>query len=646
MAVSYMGQRNGVSNTSVTWNHNQDFSRDTRLTARLNWVQNTLVQRATTVNPVAANATIRSQLNYQTKLGPASINLGGGRVQYPGRTQVDMDFPSLNVTTGTLEAGPVAWTPSLRLAVSSQQRIDQGLQFPYVYDRRAGGGVDSTRFNAGRRNTQLSFETPIKIFDFQWNNTIAFNEQFRDFPEERLVVGVRDTSQRATRIYARTFEGNLDWTTSFNLPRFLQGTWNLAPSVTVANVDPASGLFVRTERSGGQWVRQSKRLSYALSAAPTLYAMLPGIGPVAKLRHSISPAISYSYSPAASVDDEYLAALGRSRVGYLGALAQNRVSLNLATNLEAKLRSESDSAPESGRKIKLLSLNFSPLTYDFVRADTTGNGFTDRTFSISGRTDLLPGLDFRTSYDLFQGDPMSDTATFKPFRADVGVSFALNGKSGIFVLLGRLLGRRGELEAADSSGQVPSARQDVDRTARQMNAAGGGAMRGMQMALPAGEGWNLSIQYNATRQRPPRGGTQILNDPVRLCEPQKAFGLLAYDQCVFNAQNAPAAGLTSGQSAIGAPVFLQPPTQNITANTSFTLTPNWSVQWSTQYDVVRARFASQQVGLQRQLHDWNAVFSVSQTPNGNFAFNFFIALKAQPELKFNYDRQTFRGSSF
>ena len=646
MAVSYMGQRNGVSNTSITWNHNQDFSRDTRLTARLNWVQNTLVQRATTVNPVAANATIRSQLNYQTKIGPASINLGGGRVQYPGRTQVDMEFPSLNVTTGTLEAGPVSWTPSLRLAVSTQQRIDQGLQFPFVYNGRPGGGVDSARFNAGRRSTQLSFDTPLKIFDFQWTNSIAFTEQLRDFPEERLIVGVRDTSQRTTRIFARTFESNLDWTTAFNLPRFFQGTWNLSPSVTVANVDPASGLFVRTERSGGQWVMQSKRLSYAVSASPTLYAMLPGLGPVARLRHSISPAISYSYSPAASVTDDYLAALGRSRVGYLGALAQNRVSLNLATNLEAKLRADNDSAPESGRKIKLLSVNFSPLTYDFVRADTTGNGFTDRTFAISARTDLLPGLDFRTSYDLFQGDPMSDTATFKPFRADLGVSFALNGKSGIFVLLGRLLGRRGELEAADSSGQVPSARQDVDRTARQMNAAGGGAMRGMQMALPAGEGWNLSIQYNATRQRPPRGGTQILNDPVRLCEPQKAFGLLAYDQCVYNAQNAPAAGLTSGQSAIGAPVFLQPPTQNVTANTSFTLTPNWSVQWSTQYDVVRARFASQQVGLQRQLHDWNAVFSVSQTPNGNFAFNFFMALKAQPELKFNYDRQTYRGSSF
>jgi len=601
-----------------------------------------------------SNATIRSQLNYQTKVGPASINLGGGRVQYPGRTQVDMEFPSLNVTTGTLEAGPVAWTPSLRLGVSTQQRIDQGIQFPFVYNPRAGGGVDSARFNAGRRSTQLSFETPIKIFDFQWSNSISLTEQLRDFPEERLIVGVRDTSQRATRIFARTFETNVDWTTSFNLPRFFQGSWNVSPSVTVANVDPASGLFVRTERSGGRWVRQSKRLSYAVSASPTLYALLPGLGPVAALRHSVTPAVSFSYSPAASVSDEYLAALGRSRVGYLGALAQNRVSLNLATNLEAKLRTraEADSGGgeggggEAGRKIKLLSLNFSPLTYDFVRADTTGNGFTDRTFAISARTDLLPGLDFRASYDLFQGDPMSDTATFSPYRTDVGVNFALNGKSGIFVLLGRLFGRRGELEAADSSGQVPSARQDVDRTMRQMNAAGGGAMRGMQMALPSGEGWNLSIQYNATRQRPPRGGTLILNDPVRLCEPQKAFGILAYDQCVFNAQSAPAAGLTSGQSAIGAPVFLQPPTQNITANTSFSLTPNWSAQWSTQYDVVRARFASQQVGLQRAMHDWNAVFSVSQTPNGNFAFNFFIALKAQPELKFNYDRQTLRGSSF
>lgn len=650
VAMSYMALRNGTSNASWTVNHNQDFSRDTKLTARLNWVQNTQIQRNTTVNPVAANATIRSQLNYQTKIGPAQINVGGSRVQYPGRSQVDMDFPSLNVTTGTLEAGNVSWTPSLRLAISGQSKIDQGLQFPFVYNPRQGGGIDSSRFNASRRNMQLQFETPIKLWDFQWQNSFTVNDQFRDYPEQREIVGVRDTSQRTTRVFARTYETNIDWNTSFNLPRFFQGTWNLSPSISVANVDQG-GLFVRTERSGGRFVSQAKRLSYALSASPTLYATIPGIGPISKLRHSITPGVSYSYSPAKQVSDDYLSAIGRTRVGYLGALAQNRVALNLSTNLEAKLPSASDSTEESARKIKLLSLNFSSLTYDFVRADSTGNGFSDRTFSVNGRTDLLPGLDFRTSYELFQGDPLSDTATFSPYRTEFGVTFSLNQKSGVFGLIGRLLGRDSEI-GTDSVGAPggPGAslgEQNIAQQTRQMNAAGGGAMRGTQMSLPSSaEGWNLNLQYNAARQRPPRGGTQIANDPATLCEAQRPLGLFAYDNCILNAQSAPATGLTTGQSAIGAPIFIQPPTQNVSATMSFGITRNWSAQWSTQYDVERARFASQQLGLQRALHDWNAVFAFSQTPNGNFAFNFFIALKAQPELKFNYDRQTFRSSNF
>ena len=646
-AVSYMALRNGTTNASWTWNHNHDFSRNTKLTARLNWVQNTQIQRNTTVNPMAANATIRSQLNYQTKIGPASINVGGSRVQYPGRPQVDMDFPQLNVTTGTLEAGPVAWTPSLRLAISGASNIDQGLQFPFVYNPRAGGGVDSARFNASRRNMQLGFETPIKLWDFQWQNSFTVTEQFRDYPEQREIVGVRDTSQRAIRVFARTFETSVDWNTSFNLPRFFQGTWNLSPSISVQNIDQG-GLFVRTERSGGRWVSQGKRLNYALSASPTLYAMIPGLGPVSRLRHSITPGIGWSYSPAASVSDEFLQAIGRTRVGYLGALAQNRVSLNLATNLEAKLRAAADSEPDQGRKIKLLSLNFSPLSWDFVRADSTGNGFTDKMFAIGARTDLLPGLDFRMSYDLFQGDPASDTATFSPYRTDMGVTFSLNGQSAIFGFLGRLLGKSAVIDSASTAPRQSQSQQNMMQQTRSMNAAGGGAMRGMQMSLPeSGQGWNLSLQYNAARQRAPRGNGLIIEaDPAKLCEAFRTQGIAAYERCFLTAQTSPPTGLGTGQSAIGAPFVRQPPVQSVNANMSFGITRNWSAQWTTQYDVERARFSSQQIGLQRQLHDWNAVFSFSQTPSGNFAFNFFIALKAQPDLKFNYDRQTFRSSNF
>jgi hypothetical protein len=684
-ALSYMSQANGTTNAAVTWNHNQDFSKETKLTARINFVQNTLVQRATQINPIAANATIRSQLNYQTRIGPASINTGGSRVQYPGRSQVDLDFPSLNVTTGTLGNDFISWTPSLRFNIAQQSKIDQGLQFPFVYSQNSAGGLDSARFRAGRRNMQFGFDTPLKLGDFQWVNSFNITERYNDYPEQRELVGVRDTSVRSTRVFARTFETNIDWTTSFNLPRFFQGSWNVSPSVTVANVDPASGLFVRTERSGGQYVSQSKRLQYGVSASPTVYGFFPGVGPVSRFRHTISPSISYSYSPHQEVSDAYLEALGRTRVGYLGSQVQNRVALGLSTNIEAKLRdrprdpsalplSPADSAAaalqgtpgagaaagtstgsllegEGGRKIKLLSLNFSSLSYDFARADTTGVGFVDPNFTISGNTDLLPGLDFRMSYSLFQGDPVSDTAVFKPFRTDVGLSFNLNGKSGIFGLFSRLIGRQATIEtpSTDPSRMQTESEANVARQSRQANAAGGGSMRGTQISLPSGQGWNLSLQYNAARQRAPVGGTQIINDPTTQCEGLRASGLAAYDLCAQNALNSPATGLNPpgyGGFSIGAPVFISPPVQNVTSALSFNITENWAAQWSTQYDVTRARFSSQQIGLQRSLHDWNAVFSFTQAPNGNFAFNFFIALKAQPDLKFNYDRQTYRSSSF
>ncbi len=53
-------------------------------------------------------------------------------------------------------------------------------------------------------------------------------------------------------------------------------------------------------------------------------------------------------------------------------------------------------------------------------------------------------------------------------------------------------------------------------------------------------------------------------------------------------------------------------------------------------------FASQIVSLQRELHDWRAIFGFTQSPNGNFAFHFTIALKAEPDIKFDYNRATVR----
>ena len=50
------------------------------------------------------------------------------------------------------------------------------------------------------------------------------------------------------------------------------------------------------------------------------------------------------------------------------------------------------------------------------------------------------------------------------------------------------------------------------------------------------------------------------------------------------------------------------------------------------------------MSLQRDLHDWRAIFAFTQAANGNFALSFFVALKAEPDLKFDYRRQSYRGA--
>ena len=81
---------------------------------------------------------------------------------------------------------------------------------------------------------------------------------------------------------------------------------------------------------------------------------------------------------------------------------------------------------------------------------------------------------------------------------------------------------------------------------------------------------------------------------------------------------------------------------NVQFNTSFNLTEKWSASWQTNYDLELQQFGSQTISLSRDLHDWRAVFGFTQAPNGNFAFTFYIALKAEQDVKFNYNRNDYR----
>jgi hypothetical protein len=635
--------RDGSSNTGVSWGHQQAFSQSTSFSANVNYVTNTRIQRNTAFNPAAVLATISSQANYQTKIGAAALSLGGTRTQYPGRSEVAQSFPNFSITVPTLQLGPwIDWTPGFNFQTDQRFNIDQTGDFTYRYLLNPDGTADSVLRKRDTRNTSSSFSTPLKIGGFSWSNSFSMIDQEADAPQIIVVVDPNDSSNKSSRVFAKTFSTQLDWQTGITLPSFLQGSFKISPSVTFQNVD-SRAFWVRTEQSGGRFVHQNKRAVVGLTASPTLFALFPGFGSVTRFRHSITPVLSYNYAPSADISTEFLRALNMSKQGYLGALAQNRVTLGLSHSLEAKLRTTDTSSTVEPKKIRILAMNFSPLSYDFERArQTHRSGFVTDNITSDFTSDLLPSFRASVGYSLYQGDIMSDSARFKPFRTRIDASFTMNSQSGIFGALSRVFGRavpqrNPQIERVEASPDDALANRVASTPVAGISA------RDRQYGVPTTEGWQATLTYSSTRQRPPTGDANVIEeDPTRLCLPFQANPII-YQQCIDQqaALGNPGGSELPGITA-GGQFFRTQPRDNLQSQMSFHLTPKWSGSWVTNYDFQAKKFGSHQVSLQRELHDWRAIFAFTQAPNGNFAFNFFIALNAEPDLKFNYDKQTYR----
>ncbi|HTA74862.1 MAG TPA: hypothetical protein VK733_11340 [Gemmatimonadaceae bacterium] len=662
LAANYRTQQDGSTNTAIYWNHRQDFSLHSHLQLNINYVTSTVVQQNSYLNPYAALANINSQLNYQQDVGPASMSLGGTQTQYPGQTRLDRTFPTLSITSKPVSAGTwLTWSPSFSATNAQSYGLDQPGDFAYLYGVTQEGQLDSTLRNRDTRNSSASFDTPLKIFGFNWRNSFRVRDQYNNYPVNDVIyvptkIDGRDTTVSTTRTYRTSYATALDWDTGIDLPSLLQGSWNIVPSVSVVNADGQAPFLQRTELSGDSWVSQGKNLVYGLSVSPTFFGLFPGVFGISRFRHSITTTLTFDYASAAHTSTAFLLANGQNPVGYLGNLAQESATLGLSTNIEAKFRDGPDTAPDNGTKIKLLSLNFDPITWDFARAAATHHtGLTNTSFGYDVRTDLIPGLDFRESYSLFQGNPESDTAVFKPFLTSISASVSFGANSHILDPFKKLLGIKVDQKKADSlAGRDPFFQQQ----AQAGHVAGQGAQYS-QYSIPTigASGWNVSLTFTENQQRPLVGDTSgaIAYNPALICAQFQATNPTLYAVCVYQKQHSIASSdtslISSGYNCTtqACPPVVVPPQSSLAASLAFSLTPRWSAQWQTTYDFTRHNFASQVVTLQRDLHDWKAVFSFTQSPTGSFGFTFFVALKAEPALKFNYDRTSYRappGSGF
>ena len=228
---------------------------------------------------------------------------------------------------------------------------------------------------------------------------------------------------------------------------------------------------------------------------------------------------------------------------------------------------------------------------------------------------------------------MSDTARFKPFREAIDASFTVNAQSGIWGAFNRIFGRA-----------VPPTHPQIERVEASPDDAltnrvasmpvAGISSRNSQLSVPETRGWQATLTYSSTRQRPPTGdATVIEEDPTLLCL-QYQTNPIVYQRCIEEQSANSNGGTGITRTTSGGPFIRTPPRDNIQSQMSFNITPKWSGSWSTNYDFQAKKFGSHQVSLQRALHDWRAIFAFTQAQNGNFAFNFSLpSTPSRPKIQ-------------
>jgi hypothetical protein len=545
------------------------------------------------IDPLLNTQQITSSLNFSKRYGWGTVTIGGNRRQSLTEGTVQQLLPALTISPASIALGSnVTWSPALSFTNNTSSKIP----LDSLVQVLPGGGFDTVSQLGSTRATTLDFQTPFRIGGFNWDNSLRVEDD-RTTGRDSVQFRVDDPttpdptdSAQVTQFFGGNFSTQLDWDTGINLPVLFRGSWKLQPAVGIANT--TSGPFLlRNRNTNGDFVHQGKRFRFSASASPTLFAFYPGFGLASRVRHSLSPSLSWNYSPAASVPEEFARAQALpGQPLQLRSDATQTMSLGLSQTFEAKakLRPE-DSSNVEARKFRVLSINTSPISYDFEQAKKPGRtGWITDALTNSLLSDLLPQFSLSLTHDLWRGAVGTDSAKFAPFLSSVSASFAVSGNT--LRSIGSIFGLGGKSSPSTRGEQVPTS-YVVDAGRRKRPSAFYNTP-----SVPvsrAGRSFSANFNYTLSRTRP-------------------------------------IPGLPAPESQ-----------QNLGFSTSFSPTPFWSLSWSSQYNITDSKFESQVVRLERVLHEWRAGFNFTRNANGNFAFYFSIYLTDLPDLKFDYNQTTF-----
>jgi hypothetical protein len=407
-------QVGGGSGLALRWDHRQSFDLSTTLNLNLNYVSDTRIVRDNAIDPLQNTQQITSSLNFSKRYRWGTLTLGGNRRQSLSDGSVQQLLPALTIAPVPIGLGSdITWSPGLSITNNTSSKTP----LPDLIQVLPGGVLDTITQTGSNRVTALSFETPIRFGGFNWQNSIQATDE-RNTGRDSVQFRIPDTttpdpndSLSVIQVFPGSFRSTLDWDTGINLPVLLRGSWKFQPVLGIANSAAGQPFMLRSRATNGAWVQQSKRFRFGVSSAPTLFAFFPGIGPVARIRHSFSPVITWNYEPAANVPEEFARAIARPGEPLeLRSDARQQLTVSLSQNLEGKTRPPAgDTASANARKLRLLSISTSAVTYDFEQAKKPGRTGGSPTRSPT-RSERSPAVQPEPDPDLWVGQVGTDTA--------------------------------------------------------------------------------------------------------------------------------------------------------------------------------------------------------------------------------------------